>query len=234
MITIIPVKSRNENQVDKDGVFYIENSEGRTSMAEKYNWAIENIILKQNDPVICFRHEDTEIRTPEDIVEYKIENLMNSGCGIVGLIGTIALDRVCTWWNGVLNAGGRPANGAGAIIQGGTNEKGEPIEYWMKDHPGTHDYLATVDGCCFWLNRKLIEDGLRFDETLKDYHFYDVDISLQVLERGYKVSTVDIAVKHSSQGVPPKNFNELRDVFFKKWDAKVKGQWPISRLSKFF
>jgi hypothetical protein len=234
MIEIIPIKERiEEKTVDTDKVFYIDNSQG-VSMAEKYNYAIENIILKSDDPVICFRHYDTFICTPNDVCHYKLEKLFEKHTiGIAGVIGTIALDRTCCWWHGVLNAGGRQNFGSGSIIQGGLNEKCQVIEYPMNDHPGVHDYLATVDGCCMFLPKWIFEEGLRFDENLKDYHFYDTDISLQVLERGYKVSTIDIKVKHYSQGKPPKQFDDLRKVFFTKWDKKVGGDWPISRLSKF-
>ena len=110
----------------------------------------------------------------------------------------------------------------------------ENFEYPMADHPGVHDYLATVDGCCMFFPKKVFEDGLRFDESLKEYHFYDCDICLQILERGLKVSTIDVTVKHQSSGIPSPNFRELGLVFFKKWDNKVKGQWPISRLTKFY
>ncbi len=234
MIEIIPIKERiEEKTVDTDKVFYIDNTQG-VSMAEKYNYAIENIILKSDDPVICFRHYDTYLVTPKDICHYKLEKMFEKHTiGIAGVIGTIALDRSCCWWHGVLNAGGRANFGSGSIIQGGLNEQCQVIEYPMNDHPGNHDYLATVDGCCMFLPKWIFEEGLRFDENLKDYHFYDTDISLQVLERGYKVSTVDVKVKHYSQGKPPRQFDDLRKVFFAKWDKKVGGDWPISRLSKF-
>ena len=68
----------------------------------------------------------------------------------------------------------------------------------------------------------------------QDYNFYDTDISLQVLERGYKVSTIDIEVRHYSKGQPPKNFDILKKPFFEKWNKKVHGEWPISRLSTFY
>ena len=52
MIQIIPVKERKENQVDTDKIFYIPNeikTKKKTiklnSMSEKYNYAIEKIIL---------------------------------------------------------------------------------------------------------------------------------------------------------------------------------------------
>lgn len=232
MIEIVPV-TKLDTLTNTDKKFYIDNTKGN-SMAKKYNYAIENIVLKNDDPIICFRHNDCNILTPTDVCEYKLGKLFEEGdVGIAGVIGTIALDKVCTWWNGVLAAGGRMTYGSGSIIQGGVDEKGNPTEYPMKDHPGVHDYLATVDGCCMFFPRWIFEQGLRFDENLKDYHFYDTDISLQVLERGYKVSTIDIVVKHTSEGKPPKKFEELKKVFFEKWDKKVNGNWPISRLSKF-
>ena len=248
MIEIIPIKERNENQVDTDKIFYIPNGENCNSMAEKYNWAINNIILKkkQKDELICFRHDDTEIRTPMDVCIYKLNNLFaDKKIGCAGLIGTIQLENSCTWWNP-----NRDVNGSGAIVQGGLRGKvdaqGKPVlddkgnqiieqyEYPMNDHPGVHDYLATVDGCCMFFQKRVFEEGLRFDENLKEYHFYDCDICLQLLEKGYKVSTIDILVKHQSSGVPSPNFRELGKVFFNKWNKKVHGQWPISRITKFY
>ena len=104
----------------------------------------------------------------------------------------------------------------------------------MADMPGVYDYMATVDGCCMFFPKRVFEEGLRFDKRLKEYHFYDCDICLQLLEKGLKVTTTDIVVKHQSSGMPSKNFNELRLVFFNKWNNKVRGQWPISRVSKFY
>lgn len=248
MIEIIAVKERKENQIDTDKIFYIPNSEKCMSMTEKYNWAIKNIILKkkQDDNLICFRHEDSEIRTPMDVCEYKLNNLFESGkIGCAGLIGTIMLENSCTWWSP-----NRNVNGSGYIIQGGVRPKldsagkqmfdkdnkliTEQYEYPMNDHPGVHDYLATVDGCCMFFPKHIFEEGLLFDENLKEYHFYDCDICLQLLEKGYKISTIDITVKHQSSGIPSPNFAELGKVFFEKWNNKVHGEWPISRLSKFY
>ena len=233
MIEIVPVTERKSENVDTNRVFYIDNTQA-DSMAKKYNYAIENIVLKNNDPIICFRHNDCMIKTPIDVCDYKLTKLFEEkDVGLAGVIGTIALDTNCTWWNGVPRAGGRWTYGSGYIIQGGVGQDGKPVEYPMNDHPGVHDYLATVDGCCMFFPRWVFEEGLRFDESLKGFHFYDTDISLQVLERGLKVSTIDITVKHSSEGKPPKEFEELKKHFFEKWNKKVNGVWPISRLSKF-
>lgn len=247
MLEIIPTTC---NYTNTDTIKFI-NDPKLDSMAKKLNYAIENYVLNSDENIICIRHDDSVIRTPVRVCEYKLTKLFeDDSVGMAGVIGTIALDRNCTWWNGVPAAGSRSTYGAGAIMQGGYRQKFEngfpavdpvtkqpvmePYEYWMQDHPGVHKYLATVDGCCMFFPKHIFEEGLRFDENLADYHFYDTDISLQVLERGYKVSTIDIAVKHQSEGRPPKQFNDLKQVFFKKWDKKVHGEWPISRLSKFY
>lgn len=242
MIEIIAVSKRKPGQNDTDRVFYIEDRPEFEGIADKYNWAIENIVLKSGDDVICFRHDDASFRTPEDMIIGQVRRAWDKGVGVCGVIGTIMLENSCTWWYP-----NRSLNGSGFIIQGGLeplkDKDGKDvivdgkkamrkIEYPMNEHRGTHDYLATVDGCCLWINKKLFEEGMRFDPTLKGYHFYDVDICLQALSRGYKVSTINVLVKHESIGELPKNFDELRKVMFDKWNKRV-DSWPISRLTKF-
>lgn len=253
IIEIIPTTKTDSVDITVNkNIILVPNKDKNDSMAKKLNRGIE-MFLKTfpDEQYVCIHHDDAELKTPIDICVYKLDKLFSDKkIGIAGVIGTIALDRTCIWWSGVLNAGGRSLYGAGAIIQGGTRQvinagipqfdkkTGKPIiepyNYWMKDLPGCHDFLATVDGCCMFIPRWILEDGLRFDEALSDYHFYDTDISLQVLERGYKVATVDIAVKHVSEGNLPEHFEDLRKVFFQKWDKKVHGEWPISRLSTFY
>ena len=235
MLEIIPIGKREEDiDVDMDKKFYIENSIA-DSIAKKYNYAIENIVLKSKEELVCFRHKDSYIVTPPDVVEYKLTKLFDDyRIGMCGLIGTIALDRNCVWWQGVPSAGGRYTYAEGNIIQGNISEDLRLVEYPMSDHPGVYSHLATVDGCCMFFPRRIFEKGLRFDENLPGYHFYDADICLQVLELGYKVSTIDILVKHYSIGRMPSNFGDLKKIFFAKWDKKVHGEWPISRLSTFY
>ena len=93
MIEIIPVSERNpDSNVDTDKKFFIDNTIA-DSIAKKYNYAIENIVLKNEDPIICFRHNDCNIITPIDVCEYKLRKLYENGdVGLAGVIGTIALD----------------------------------------------------------------------------------------------------------------------------------------------
>ena len=81
--------------------------------------------------------------------------------------------------------------------------------------------------------RWIFEEGLRYDEWLPDFHFYDADICCEVLSRGYKVGiNTNIEVFHKSSGEMPPQFNKLRENFYNKWNNRI-DQWPISRLTKF-
>lgn len=250
MLQIIPIDKRKPGQVDTDTIKYIENIDPADSMTRKYNRAIESYVLNSNENIICFRHDDTEIRTPLDACEFKIRKLTEDHkTAVVGCIGTIAIDKMCGWWFGVPEAGGRQTYGIGSIIQGYElpevdkdgnqlfDKDGKAItkraERLMCDLPGCYSYAATVDGCCMWFPKWFFEEGFRFDQYLQSFHFYDADICLQALAAGYQVSTCDIVVKHESMGHLPDNWDQLRKNFYNKWNAVVEGQWPISRLSKF-
>lgn len=243
MISIIPTSEAPEKP--EDNCIYVVN-EDNDSMFKKYNRGIE-FALKQypNEQFFCLRHDDTEFRQQPDVIEYKLRDLFkDKKIGMCGVIGCIALFEPCVWWTS------RTTNGIGAIIQGfhpqiGVDEKtGKPIfnrtilkeKFMSGDFAQKNfikaDYAATVDGCCMFFPRWILEQGLRFDENLQGYHFYDADICCQVLERGYKVGIVDVVVFHKSMGEMPDNFNEYAKVFHDKWNERI-DSWPISRLTKF-
>jgi len=225
MIEIVPVREKKENTKT---IFYLDDSCGN-SMAKKYNWAIENIVLKNDDPIVCFRHDDLEFLNnsnllANDILKYQYEH--DKKIGVAGVIGTMNLERSMAWWNPL-----RQVNGIGSIIQCNKNEKGEDIEYPMNDWKTMNDHVVSMDGCCLFFHKRLFEDGLRFDENLEGYHFYDVDICLESLRRGYKNLIIPIDTRHKSIGMPPPNFNDLRIKVFNKWNEIVKGIFPITWFS---
>ena len=70
MLEFIPVsKCEEEIDVDTDKVKFLDNTVGN-SIAKKYNYAIENYVLKSDDNIICFRHKDCYIKTPLDVCNY--------------------------------------------------------------------------------------------------------------------------------------------------------------------
>ena len=222
MIEIVATKDKKETIFDD--LHFIHNTAKLNSIAKKYNYAIEKFCLPSNEKYFCFRHDDLTLQTPPDVMKYKLDKLFEDGkIGVAGLIGTYILEMSCVWW--VPN---RPLNTAGAIVQGYPDGRTQPMNDW----PGTHIGLATVDGCCLFISRKMLESGIRFDENLADYHFYDADICCQALAAGYDVATIDIAATHTSVGKTPQEIEEYRKEFFEKWSNKI-DRWPISKYTKF-
>ena len=222
MIEIVAVKDKRDSILDN--VHLIHNTTKLNSIAKKYNYAIEKYCLTSNEQYFCFRHDDLTFNTPNDVIKYKLDKLFEDGkVGVAGLIGTYILEQSCVWW--IPN---RPLNTAGKITQCFPDGKSTAMSDW----PGTHRGLASVDGCCLFISRKLLESGVRFDEELSDYHFYDADICCQALSNGFEVATVDIDATHESVGKAITEIEQYRKVFFDKWTKKI-DNWPISRYTKF-
>lgn len=222
MIEIVAVKTKRDTILDN--VHLISNSAKLNSIAKKYNYAIEKYCLPSNEQYFCFRHDDLTFNTSNDVIKYKLDKLFEDNkVGVAGLIGTYIFEQSCVWW--IPN---RPLNTAGKITQSFPDGKNTVMSDW----PGTHRGLASVDGCCLFVSRKLLETGVRFDEDLSDYHFYDADICCQALSKGFEVATVDIDATHESVGKAITEIEQYRKIFYDKWTKKI-DNWPISRYTKF-
>jgi glycosyltransferase involved in cell wall biosynthesis len=98
--------------------------------------------------------------------------------------------------------------------------------------------VAVADGMCFVMRNI----GLRLDESLGFMHFYDLDISLQYIEAGYRVYVAGIDCQHlagfvsdSSRSLPDylevvggdddAFYQEVRERFRSKWQHML----PVSR-----
>jgi GT2 family glycosyltransferase len=82
-----------------------------------------------------------------------------------------------------------------------------------------------LDGVWFCLRRELFEK-IRFDEaTFSGFHFYDVDITLQVHFLNYKLLVVrDILIHHQSIGILDRQWVNNAALFYKKWKDRL----PVS------
>jgi glycosyltransferase involved in cell wall biosynthesis len=91
--------------------------------------------------------------------------------------------------------------------------------------------VATIDGLG-WVMRNI---GLRLEESYGMMHFYDYDLSLQYIEKGYKVCTAAVDIWHMAEnqeqstrsksdylsvvgGSDEHYFEEVREVFRAKWE----------------
>lgn len=213
----------------KTDTTYIDNSYG-DSMCKKYNVAIDMVQREGYKGWVCFIHDDACIETPQDIVAARLDQAYEKGQRIAGVIGTLNLDYLMHWWHP-----DRQVNGVGYIKQRVLGPDKKPVEppkfYEMKDWPGYHDGLATVDGCVMWIHTDVFEKQ-RFDESIPSYHFYDVDFCLQGLRNGFGICVIPVSVWHASPGELPKNINELRAPVFEKW-ARLANTFPINKFALF-
>lgn len=143
---------------------------------------------------LLFLHEDVEF-TDKNWGSRLEEYLKNSEIGAIGLAGSNYLPNCPSpWWlykeNNFLN-----------LTQ---NNK--------KDLIGTFDLekdeeVISLDGV-FLALRKNVFKQFKFNEKLKGFHAYDIDLSNRVASTYKNMVTSKIFLKHFSQGVPDKSWIE--------------------------
>ena len=184
-----------------------------SSIFDKYNIGISRYKADdlKDDDVLVFSHADIKI-LDKHFIE-KVEMVFNKKpeVGMLGVIGTTVYDGN-GWWTNSHDLH------CGQISQGLKNKQ----TYQMIRKIGYFDDICVLDGCIFMIRGSLINQGLRFDEKTypNSYHMYDYDMSLTVLQKGYRVAVADIGVEHASEGPLGEswqmNNKRLRDKWTKK------------------
>lgn len=72
--------------------------------------------------------------------------------------------------------------------------------------------VAVVDGLCFVMRRQLIECVKGLDETYGYMHCYDLDISLQSIEAGFKNVVVRVEAMHIANGGITRKTREYKEL----------------------
>ncbi|MDD3474296.1 MAG: glycosyltransferase [Candidatus Dojkabacteria bacterium] len=97
---------------------------------------------------------------------------------------------------------------------------------------GTHSGLSmnnkdiipvqTLDGSVLILQKSICkENELKFDEKLRYFHMYDIDICLQSHEKGLDVYCLNVPIEHRSYRTTGGWFKESLDYVQEKWKYKV-------------
>lgn len=188
------------------------------SIFRKYNDAVINLINKTDNPlqakdVVCFCHEDVKILDPFFVPKVELAFEERDDIGLCGVVGATELGDSGAWWHN------KTENMRGHIIQ----QHGEQNNHLIKGMVGFFDDLAVIDGLCFFVRGSLFMDGMRFDDkTFDGFDFYDIDICISVLEKGFKIGCADILLQHRSIGdvTSKKGWYQSRDKFLSKWKAK--------------
>ena len=181
----------------------VDNSENHYSIFSAYN---EGIKMAKGD-VLCFMHDDILFRTSDWGKKVEAFFREDEKLGLLGIQACCFLPQVPCYW----------CDSPFVVYKAGEYNS-------FEDRPILE--AVAVDGLWFCVRAELFKQ-IRFDDvTYTGFHYYDMDICMQVLKSGYKVCVCDIDMEHYRAG-PGVNemFYKNMQVFYEKW----KDELPIHR-----
>lgn len=185
----------------------IDNSQNNHSIFSAYN---EGVALSKGD-ILCFMHED--ITYIDRMWGNRVKkHFKNVSIGLIGVLGGHFIPhKVCHIGDSGLLASN--------YIYSNGNNSGEHLHLGNKWNENNESEVVAVDGLWFCIKKELFE-RISFDtRTYSGFHYYDMDISMQVWEAGYSCAVVnDILIEHRSAGVINQDFIYSAYDFYKKWE----------------
>ncbi|MBP1639430.1 MAG: hypothetical protein H6Q17_1013 [Bacteroidetes bacterium] len=192
----------------------IDNSRNTYSIFEAYNEGVK----RAKYPYLCFMHEDVRFHT-QDWGNNLIKHFQSdNSVGLIGVVGTHFIPKTLSYWCDTTLLSGRLIQGQ-TINNRYTHTLVEHTQYTLEKN---FIEAAAIDGFWFSIKRNLFNE-IAFDEKLHEgFHFYDMDISMQVISNNYKIIIVmDILIEHFSYGNGGTGFKSAQKRFFKKWEREL-------------
>lgn len=207
-------------------IICIDNSKSQYDIFSAYNEGVK----RSQYPLLCFMHEDI-LHYTNDWGKLLINHFRDLKVGLIGISGPRFISQIPGIWWGP----GSTDAGKDAICQYSidTNRADPTITYNTCFKPiadANAIEVVAVDGCFFCM-RKSVFGKIRFDEiNYKGFHFYDLDISLQVYMLGLKSLCVyDILIEHVSNSKLDNEWLTNARIFFTKWkDCLPIVNYPVS------
>ena len=114
---------------------------------------------------------------------------LNGKYDVMGLCGCAKFNVSQSPLNWFCGSRPFPESRWGCVTHG---ELGNQTSFFSQHSPNVADHeVACIDGLCIIFTRKAISAGLRFDNALGQFDFYDTDISMQaVMKYGMKLGVV--------------------------------------------
>jgi len=193
----------------------IDNSRGDFSLSAAYNEGVR----RSTGAIIVFVHDDVFF-AEGNWGNVLVEKFRDPGLGLVGVAGSSYLFADNPGW--VL--AGRPYIHGQVIHElNGGDTYHLTVFSWEKEDAE----VVAVDGLFFAIRRSLF-DTVRFDEiTFDGFHFYDLDICMQVRRLARCIVTKDILVKHQSGGA----FREVWKEYAGRFVQKYRNELPATCVS---
>ena len=201
--------SLRQNIADSIGeafeIICIDNSRNRYSIFEAYH---QGVLMAKGD-YLLFIHDDIRFLTPlwGEILR---KGLADRHVGVAGVVGGHIIDETsCSWTSSGYYSG--------QVVQVRNGEK----TYYNHNLSGLGNSVAALDGMLLGIRKELFEQAdLRWDSSSYcGFHFYDLDICMQAIQKGYRIAIVPIALEHYSCGSFDTRFFDNCAIFHRKWDS---------------
>lgn len=184
----------------------VDNSTNKYSIFEAYNIGVK----RSKGTILCFMHDDIFYHTDNWGVKL-LEHFTDEDTGAIGIAGTpYATKMPGSWWGGnLVNLQQLSTHKDELILQ--TKQVSTPVS--------NRNQVILLDGVWFCIRKSLFNE-IKFDEVIySDFHFYDVDICMQVATQKAQIYCVyDILIEHTSSGNVNKAWIDNAIKFQQKWE----------------
>ena len=189
-------------------IVVIDNSDNNHSIFSAYNQGAQ----KSKYPYLCFMHDDIAFHTQNwgtKVVNY----FADEATGAIGIAGTPYFPMMPgAWWSG------KARNQITVDDQDGVITP--TVLYYP--HEADKNECVVLDGIWLCIRKSLFEK-IKFDDVhFSGFHFYDIDISLQIHKLGFKLYCVfDVWIQHFSGGNMDETWLKNALLIQKKWQRQL-------------
>lgn len=179
----------------------INNSNNRHSLCSAYNEGIK----KAKGTILCFMHTDILFETKD--WGLKVEQILkDQSIGCVGIIGSYYLQKDYGYWDMMI-----PYTTGYVPCKIGIVD--------MNKFTNHGDQVVAVDGMWFCIPQKMFNQISFDDKTFTDFHFYDMDICMQInILRKKIIIARDLIIYHYCNPQYNTIFYDNMKKFYNKWN----------------
>ncbi len=190
------------------------------SIFQSYNALIDRAAQWAELEALVLVHQDTEI-VDHDFCDRVRAALADPDVGLVGCVGAVGV-RSIAWWEGSVSAASfvhRYDDHGGGDLPAFSWAWGDAPPYARTGE------VDTLDGFLLVLSPWVVHN-VRFDESLGQFHGYDLDYCLQVRAAHRKVMTAEFRAVHHHSLEPfdePEAWIDAHMRVAEKWDGVIPG-----------
>jgi len=186
--------------------FYFKEN-NKESLQKTYNEFLDDA-NKNNVDIACFIHDDVYINCEDFYERLRKSSKKYTVFGLAGATNC-KIKEPALW-----HLMSERKDQRGCVAHGNQDE------YAYTSFGNIPSRVLLIDGVFIGVNIKQLPKNIRFDETYpSNFHYYDLDFSLECNRNKVKIGVVDIPIIHQSPGLsnPSKEFFDGQKYFINKW-----------------